>query len=223
LSNQILWSVEFCLQSTAQCLASDPAPNLSFIPAMSRRRLSPLARMALYVAYELEQGAAPQRMVFASRHGEIGSTVAMLRDVAQHQPVSPAAFSHSVHNAIAGVWSIFQQHFGECSAIAAGRDSLVMALIEANGFLLDDATTPVLVLLADEALPACFTPYFNDPTPHFALGLLLGKGATNVRVSALENHDIASDEISDWQAWWRSNAQVAYQRGERQVWRWEKI
>ena len=46
------------------------------------------------------------RTVFASRHGSINESIELIECVARGQPLSPAKFSHTVHNAQAGLFSI---------------------------------------------------------------------------------------------------------------------
>ena len=54
------------------------SPDVRFVDASLRRRLGPLARMMLHVAHACAQDIADLRLVFASRHGELGYTVALL-------------------------------------------------------------------------------------------------------------------------------------------------
>ena len=62
----------------------DAAPALAEMPAMQRRRVEQLGRMALQVAYWCQQADdAALPLVFASRHGDLSRTYAMLRDLAQ--------------------------------------------------------------------------------------------------------------------------------------------
>lgn len=221
-----MWSIDFCVQAQQLWQAGDAAPTLSFIPAMSRRRLSPLARIALQLTHNITSEDVPSRMVFASRHGEIVSTTAMLRDLAQEVALSPAAFSHSVHNAIPGLWSIFQQQHGECSSIAAGLDTLPMSLLEAQSFLQSNNDSPVFVLLADEVLPLCFDSGLTETPALYALGLLLRTGSANVRLSAAVNPDVqqSAPAAIAWQAWWSSETtEPFWQLGERHCWRWDKL
>ena len=49
---------------------------------------------------------AEVRTVFASRHGSINESIDLIETVARSQPISPAKFSHTVHNAQAGLFSI---------------------------------------------------------------------------------------------------------------------
>jgi hypothetical protein len=76
-------------------------PDCAFLPAMQRRRLSRMARIALHVAWPLCGDDEQLPMVFASRHGETTRTYAILGDVVDQQPLSPTQFGLSVHNATA--------------------------------------------------------------------------------------------------------------------------
>src|SRR5690606_31159104 len=94
-------------------LADDGQPDVSFLPAMQRRRLSRLARMAFAVATPLTEGQPPMPLVYASRHGETPRTFAILSDLARQEALSPTQFSLSVHNAVIGLWSILQNDRSE--------------------------------------------------------------------------------------------------------------
>ena len=73
--------------------ASEAAPDVSFLPAMQRRRLSRLARMAFSVGWPLAEGLQDLPLVFVSRHGETPRTLDILSDLANEQPLSPTQFS----------------------------------------------------------------------------------------------------------------------------------
>ena len=99
--------------------ASDACPDVSFLPAMQRRRLSRLARMAFSVGWPLAEGLQDLPLVFISRHGETPRTLDILSDLANEQPLSPTQFSLSVHNAVIGLWSILRGETSEMTALAA--------------------------------------------------------------------------------------------------------
>ena len=108
--------------------SSDAQPDVSFLPAMQRRRLSRLARMVFAVATPLAANRAPMPLVYASRHGETTRTFAILNDLASDEPLSPTQFSLSVHNAIIGLWSIQQQDTSEMTVLAAEGDGYCVDL-----------------------------------------------------------------------------------------------
>lgn len=150
-------------------------PDVSFLPAMQRRRLSRLARMVFAVAQPLSEGRAPMPLVYASRHGETTRNFALLSDLANAQPLSPTQFSLSVHNAIVGLWSIFQGDPSEMTAIAAEGDGLEHAVLEA-ALLLNEGAPAVLLVIAEESPPEAYRPWIDDCSIPYALALRLTAG-----------------------------------------------
>lgn len=135
--------------------ASPPLPE---VPAMARRRIEPLGRAALQVAYQCQEGldaaaVAAMPQVFASRWGELARSMAMLQELAREQALSPTAFSHSVHNAIGALYSIQRGVTAPITAVAAACASLEAAWMEALGLLADGASQ-VLLVAFDAPLPA---------------------------------------------------------------------
>jgi hypothetical protein len=151
-------------------------PDVDFLPALQRRRLSRLARMAFHVAWPLADAAGPLPLVFASRHGETPRTLAILSDLAHDEPLSPTQFSLSVHNAIIGLWSIQRGDTSEMTALAAEGDGLEQALLEA-ATLLGEGAPGVLLIVAEEAPPELYTPFIDDVPFPYAVALLLRPGA----------------------------------------------
>lgn len=152
-------------------------PDVSFLPAMQRRRLSRLARMLFHVAWPLAEGQGPLPLVFASRHGETPRTLGILNELAKGEPLSPTQFSLSVHNAIIGLWSILREDRSEMTAMAAAGDGLEQAMVEASGLLTEGAPA-VLLVIAEELPPDLYTPYIDDVPFSYALALLLKPGTT---------------------------------------------
>ena len=145
---------------------------MSFLPALLRRRLDRVGRMALHVAWRCSEGHSGLPLVFASRHGSLARTVELLNGLARDEPLSPAAFSLSVHNSTAGLFSISRADRSPATALAAGSWTLAAALLEGVGMLTEGARA-VLVVYADEALPLEYRAYVEPDEPVFALGLLL--------------------------------------------------
>ncbi|EQD52842.1 hypothetical protein B1B_10544 [mine drainage metagenome] len=77
-------------------------PDVGFLPSLIRRRLDRVGRMALYVAWQCAGDRMGLPFVFASRHGSLTRTVQLLDSLSQREPLSPAAFSLSVHNSTVG-------------------------------------------------------------------------------------------------------------------------
>ncbi|AZC22189.1 beta-ketoacyl synthase chain length factor [Pseudomonas sessilinigenes] len=154
---------------------SDSAPDVSFLPAMQRRRLSRLARMAFSVGWPLAEGLEQLPLVFISRHGETPRTFEILSDLAAEQPLSPTQFSLSVHNAVIGLWSIMRGETSEMSALAAAGDGLEHGLLEAAALLAEGAPH-VLLVIAEEQPPPVYADWIDDVPFPYALGLLLTPG-----------------------------------------------
>lgn len=140
-------------------LPADVTPSLEGFPPMLRRRLDPLGRVALKAAWDCRRGAASSPVVFASRYGELGRSVELLRSLAQGSALSPTSFSLSVHNAIGAVDSIASGSTESYSAIAAGAETVEAAFVEACG-LLSEGADEVLVVVYEAPIPS--------PWAHFA-------------------------------------------------------
>ncbi len=135
--------------------AISPAPDVSVIPSMLRRRLNNMGRAcANAMLQHLHKGDNPP-IVFCSRHGDIERTLGVLLEMASGEPVLPMNFSLGVHNAIAGVISIHQAITANISSIAAGDETIVPVLLEALGQL-DSDCTEVLCLICDFPLPEIY-------------------------------------------------------------------
>jgi len=152
------------------------APDVSFIDALLRRRLGRLSRMALHVANQAAAECASLPTIFASRHGELSRTVAMLHALAADEAPSPAAFSLSVHNSAAGIFSIARSDPAPSTALAAGEETLLWALLEATIRLAADPHSPVLLVYADEPLPGEYQAFRTASESAHALALLLQMG-----------------------------------------------
>ncbi len=146
----------------------DDMPVLAEMAPMQRRRVERLGRAALQVAWRCqsdEQRDIP--LVFASRHGDILRSHAMLEELARDQPLSPTSFGLSTHNAIAAQYSIARVLEGNYSVVSAGRASAEAAIIEAQGLLADGAPA-VLVVMYDGPTPDDYRRYRDEPETLYA-------------------------------------------------------
>jgi hypothetical protein len=155
--------------------SSDEAPDVSFLPAMQRRRLGRMARMAFAVGWPLAQSHERLPLVFVSRHGETPRTFEILCDVATGEPLSPTQFSLSVHNAIIGLWSIMRGETSEMTALAAAGDGLEHGVFEAAALLAEGAPA-VLLVVTEEQPPLAYSAWIDDVPFPYAVGLLLTPG-----------------------------------------------
>jgi hypothetical protein len=86
-------------------------------------------------------------------------TLSILRSLCDSDPVSPADFSLSVHNALAGLLSIASKNSQGHTAISAGPDTFAYGLIEAISMLSDGSKESVLLVYFEDVMPP---PYDDD-------------------------------------------------------------
>lgn len=158
-------------------------PECLSLPAMQRRRLSRLARMTIEVASPLLAENEQLPFVFASHHGETTRTFDLLGDVVAEQPLSPTQFALSVHNAIAGQWSILRGQRGESVAIAGEADTFEHAMLEAAGLMAAGAPS-VLAVIAEELPPAPYRDWISDVPFSYAVALRLDRVDTSHEASS---------------------------------------
>ncbi len=131
--------------------ATSQAELLSSIPKMLKRRLSPLARIVFCAAIPCLEEHSKIPAVFSSTHGELAKSFKMMEVIEAGEEISPTAFSLSVHNAIAGLFSMAYENKIQSTVIAPGEEGIAAAFIEAMG-LLDEGEKQVLIVLYDEPL-----------------------------------------------------------------------
>ncbi|GMU08563.1 beta-ketoacyl synthase chain length factor [Corallococcus caeni] len=147
-------------------LPAEGTPALSAMPAMMRRRVDRLGRIALQAAYDAHVDAPDAPVLFASRYGDLGRSVELLTQLARSEPLSPTSFSLSVHNAIGALYSIARGDTSAYGAIAAGEETVEAAFTEACG-LLADGVPRVMVVVYDEPVPAPWEHFARDVAfPH---------------------------------------------------------
>jgi hypothetical protein len=135
--------------------------------------MSSLARLAVQIGIEAAGDAAPDFLVFCSQHGDLVRLGEMLRSIATGVELSPTAFSQSVHNANAGLYTIIAGSRAPLSALASGGSTFASGWLEAEGFLLAHPRSEVLLVSYDGALPPEYASYSNQPPCVHGLGLLL--------------------------------------------------
>lgn len=127
------------------------------IPSMLRRRLNLLGRAVCDMLSDLDP-SADAIVLHASRHGDGERTLEMLYGLTEGEPLSPARFGLSVHNAIAGVYSIASGNRRSQQAIAASGGEWAALIAEARGYLADDHSS-VVVVFSDQPVPRRFAAY----------------------------------------------------------------
>lgn len=116
---------------------TEEKPDLSFIPMMTRRKLSHLSKIAfatLYKCYEQDE----VNLVFASKYGEVDKLLDLIKQYTSENEVSPIAFSSSVHNSTIGTFSLLNKIKSKYDAVSAGDNSLSNGLLNS---ILNKSTT----------------------------------------------------------------------------------
>lgn len=212
--------------SAAPCVpqAGEHPPDVAFLPALQRRRLSRLARMAFSVGWPLAEGLEALPLVFVSRHGETPRTFDILSDLAAEQPLSPTQFSLSVHNAVIGLWSILRNETSEMTAMAAAGDGFEHGLVEAAA-LLHEGAPAVLLIITEEQPPQAYRQWIDDVPFPYALALLLTPGEQwTLRLSdtPLASTSAPWPHALNWLRSSLSGATTCTHTWNRRTWNWQR-
>lgn len=149
-------------------------PPLTEVPAMARRRIEKMGRLAYQVAQWVQGETRGEPLLFASRHGDANRSVDLLKSLAKDEPMSPTSFALSVHNAIGAQYSIQRKDTANVTAVANGRFTVEAALLEAWTLL---AEAPHVTMVVYDATPSSFfAPYYDEPEADFAWAWRLEKG-----------------------------------------------
>tara|TARA_Y100001956_G_C4128762_1_gene192094 strand:- start:3640 stop:4365 length:726 start_codon:yes stop_codon:yes gene_type:complete len=154
----------------------DGKAQVSAIPAMMRRRMSSLSKLAVQTSIELLEQHDVDYLVFASRHGELARSAKLIEEIISGEDASPMAFSQSVHNTAAGLATIATKKPIPLTSIAASDNTFQSALIEAWLYLNTHPNSKVMVIDFDEPLPEVYSQYEEQDFQGYALGLILSSG-----------------------------------------------
>jgi hypothetical protein len=128
-------------------------------------------------------------LVFASRYGDMTTTVSMLEAIGEQDLLSPTAFSSAVHNAAAGLAHQILNLRLSHTAVAAGPDSFGAGLVEAWLRLATGEATSVALVCGDLALPEPFAACGDSGVPRF-VGLRLEKGGAGAAFDWAGSRDL---------------------------------
>lgn len=195
-------------------LAAEGVPDASFLPAMLRRRCTPLTRTMLAAAFRcLEAEELPRlRSVFASRHGSINESIGLLENVARREKLSPATFSHTVHNAQAALFSIAAGNTAASSSLSAQEDTWPCGFVEALSMLERDPDAPVLLVVGDVPLAETFAALVDEPAVPYAFACRLASAGTGpgIELSLAESSQPRArppwPHALEFLRWWLSGA-----------------
>jgi hypothetical protein len=208
---------------------NDTAQSAASLPLILRRRISVIGQRAFRASCALSDQRTA-RFVFCSRYGESDRTLRILRSIAAKEPISPADFSLSVHNALAGLLSIAWGNTAGHTAISAGADSFGYGLLEAIACLNDGSSDSVLLVYFEDVLPQPYDEVADGAETCVALALLLKPPGHEGSEFALTleprnraaRAQSASAQSLDFIRFMLSNEREGRSIGERTQWRWQR-
>ncbi|RUO72010.1 beta-ketoacyl synthase [Pseudidiomarina sediminum] len=169
----LMFSKAAVMAQNDDAYAQDP---LQSIPASTRRRLSPYAKLLMRGVLQLLEHhpqAAKIPVVLASQHGDLHRTIKLLHELAADQPLSPTQFSLSVNNAVLGQLSILLGNTAAMTTIAAGERTFAMGWLEASLQL--QQAPEVLFIYTDEPPPEPYLEHAALPERSFTFVTLLSR------------------------------------------------
>jgi hypothetical protein len=153
--------------------------TVATISANLKRRCSHLSKIALETANKA--AINPQQIdyaVFCSRHGELACATDLLKDICNKAPLSPAKFSQSVHNTVAGLFCVMHHLQINTISIAARSNTFLMGMLEAFTWLKLNPNKTVLLVIYDEHTPEEFKTLNVGDDSEYAIALLLTDTST---------------------------------------------
>ena len=211
------WAGDDAIRKTAE-------PDASVIPAMQRRRLSRLSKMALSAALDASSDLTIDYSIFCSQHGEIVQTSALLSSISEGIELSPTAFAQSVHNTSSGLFTVISKTNSASSSIASGANTFAYGWIEAQAYLDRNPAHRVLLVDFDEVIPDEYQSYSDQLISDHALAIVLsvsnegGMGMTSV--SPREDEALPQGPV--FLSWERSGAATLSLTTEGRGWQWDR-
>jgi len=197
--------------------------DVDLIPAMMRRRMSTLSKLAVQTAIRLLNQSDIDYLVFASRHGELHRSAELIKEIINGAEASPMSFSQSVHNTAAGLSTIASKKALPVTSIAAGENSFQSAITEAWIYLQEFPNNKVLLIDFDQPLPADYAEFEQKTFKGYALGLVLSTGHTWQVAQATKSDtiDVLPQALSFLSHYLRKDTQWTI-HGERTSWEWQQ-
>ena len=155
-----------------------PKPDVSFVPMLTRRRLSYISRMVVLVSDQVSRDnegnkLTPCKVTFASQFGEISQQLKISQTLLDTGMVSPAHFSLSVFNASIANASILETNTAGYSAVFSGKDAFTTGLTDCIAALESESTDTRTFIFADELIPETYAPVAGVPYPNAVCAIAL--------------------------------------------------
>ena len=175
-----------------------PKPDVSFVPMLTRRRLSYVSRMVVLVSDQISRDKngnklPPCKVTFSSQFGEITQQLKISETLIDTGMVSPAHFSLSVFNASVANATILESNTAGYSAVFSGKDAFSTGLTDCLAALDIEEADSRTFIFADELIPETYAPVAGVPYPNAvcAVALRLTKDESKADPS-LKHVDVAS-------------------------------
>ena len=175
-----------------------PKPDVSFVPMLTRRRLSYISRMVVLVSDQVSRDnegnkLTPCKVTFASQFGEISQQLKISQTLLDTGMVSPAHFSLSVFNASIANASILETNTAGYSAVFSGKDAFTTGLTDCIAALESESADTRTFIFADELIPETYAPVAGVPYPNAVCAIALRLTTDESKADAsLKNVEIAS-------------------------------
>ena len=111
------------------CANSPEDIDVSFIPPLLRRKLSPVDKACICAIEKVFRDDIDE-LVFSSEYGEITRLDSIISQYQELNEVSPAQFSGSVHNYPAGFFTLYKKLNIPYYALASGKNSISAGLVK---------------------------------------------------------------------------------------------
>ena len=175
-----------------------PKPDVSFVPMLTRRRLSYISRMVVLVSDQVSRDnegnkLTPCKVTFASQFGEISQQLKISQTLLDTGMVSPAHFSLSVFNASIANASILETNTAGYSAVFSGKDAFTTGLTDCIAALESESADTRTFIFADELIPETYAPVAGVPYPNAVCAIALRLTTDESKADpTFKNIDIAS-------------------------------
>ena len=175
-----------------------PKPDVSFVPMLTRRRLSYISRMVVLVSDQVSRDnegnkLTPCKVTFASQFGEISQQLKISQTLLDTGMVSPAHFSLSVFNASIANASILETNTAGYSAVFSGKDAFTTGLTDCIAALESECADTRTFIFADELIPEIYAPVAGVPYPNAVCAIALRLTTDESKADpTFKNVDIAS-------------------------------
>lgn len=175
-----------------------PKPDVSFVPMLTRRRLSYISRMVVLVSDQVSRDKngnklTPCKVTFASQFGEISQQLKISQTLIDTGMVSPAHFSLSVFNASIANASILETNTAGYSAVFSGKDAFTTGLTDCIAALKSESADTRTFIFADELIPETYAPVAGVPYPNAVCAIALRLTTDESKADpTFKNVDIAS-------------------------------